>query len=122
MTVHLLGRVAVIRGIGKVSIGQRHRKIGDRRIEETENLDIRNCEIPIRDISIRSGPSDHCRSGPLKSPKAIFSRFGILKKKREKPVALYHKACGHIARKSRASLSPISSHRPSKHRHFTDRR
>jgi hypothetical protein len=76
-----------IEAIRKVPTGQRHRKIGDRGIEESENLDIRTCEISIRDISIRSGPSDHTRSGPLNFPKAIFSRFGDLKvKERDKPV------------------------------------
>jgi hypothetical protein len=58
---------------GKVPIGQRHRKIGDRGIEESKNLDIRTREIPIRDISIRSGLSDHTRSGLLNCPKASFA-------------------------------------------------
>jgi hypothetical protein len=41
---------------GKVPIGQRHRKIGDRGFEESETLDIRTREIPSREIPIRDIP------------------------------------------------------------------
>jgi hypothetical protein len=64
------------------------RQLGDRGNEE-EELVIKTREVPIRDIPIRSGPSDHSTIWTVEKSKGEFSRFGILKgKQREKPVAL----------------------------------
>jgi hypothetical protein len=71
-TVHLLGRVAEIKGIGKVPKGIRHRNIGDRGIAETKELDIRVHEVLIRNIPIRSGPSDHSTIWTINLSKGEF--------------------------------------------------
>jgi len=67
MTVHLLGRVAAIKGIKKVPKGIRHRKIRDQGIEESKKLVIRT-----RDISIRSGLSDLRKIWTVEKSKGDF--------------------------------------------------
>jgi hypothetical protein len=80
-TVHLLGRVAAIKGIGKVPKTKCHHKIRDQGIAETKELDIKVQEIPIQDISIRSGPSDHKKILTVELSKDNFSHFDDLKDK-----------------------------------------
>jgi hypothetical protein len=64
--------VAEIKGIRKVSKGKHHRQIEDRGIEELEELVIRVPEVPIHDIPIRSGPTDHRKIWTVELSKGEF--------------------------------------------------